>query len=205
MKICITLDDVLRAKTSQFGKIYKKHINPDIDLETLDFSSGDLCKIFNFKNKKEYETFLYVDYVFDIFAEAITCEKMLDKKLNLWLLGLDDNEDLCEPVELMLSNTMEFNASIGFTYFFISKTATRIREVFLPSDSSEIWDKCDVLITADTKLLKNKPQNKVVVKIETDYNKECDADFTYDKLSSFLEDKEILNKIQKLNVEEHVQ
>ena len=46
MKICLTLDDVLRNKTVQLGKIYKKYINPDIDLESLDFSTNNYEDIF---------------------------------------------------------------------------------------------------------------------------------------------------------------
>lgn len=198
MKISITLDDVLRAKTAQFGKMYKKYIDNDIDLETIDFSKNNLCKAFGFKTQKEYEKFLYEDYVFEVFGEATTCEKQLDKKLNLWLLSLQDNEEVSEPVEVSLSNPMEFNTSIGYTYFFISKMATRIREVFLPAVSSEIWDKCDVLITADPKLLSCKPDNKIAIKIETDYNKECNADYTYDKLSSFISDEEIIGKLDSI-------
>jgi len=197
MKITITLDDVLRAKTQQFGKMYKKYIKPDLDLESLDFTSGDLQSIFGFKTKKEYEKFLYEDYAFEVFGEANACEKMLDKKLNLWLIALDNDEDLTEPLEFSLSNTMEFNASIGFTYFFLSKMATRIREVFLPANSQEIWDRNDVVITADPKLLKNKPTGKKVVKIETDYNKKYDADLTYKKLADIFEDDEFIKKISE--------
>ena len=153
MRLCFTIDDVLRAKTIQFGKIYKKYINPEIDLATLDFSTNNYAQIFGFESKKEYNKFLYEDYAFEIFAEAGTCEKTVDKKLNLWLLDLQNNADLQEPVETLWANPMEFNASIGFTYFFLSKMATRIREVFLPADSSLIWTKCDVLVTADPKLL----------------------------------------------------
>ena len=197
MRICITLDDVLRAKTYQFGKIYKKNINPSIQLETLDMSSGDLCEIFGFKKRKEYNKFLYEDYVFEIFGEANTSEKGVDKKLNLWLLQMADNDDLDEPVELLLSNPMEFNASIGCSYFFVSILATRIREVHFPADSQKIWDLCDVLITADKKLLDNKPEGKKSIKIETDYNADSTADYTYEKLSDFLDDEEIINKLQK--------
>ena len=197
MRICITLDDVLRAKTYQFGKIYKKNIDPSIQLDTLDMSSGDLCEIFGFKDRKEFNKFLYEDYVFEIFGEAITTEKGVDKKLNLWLLQMADNDELDEPVELLLANPMEFNASIGFSYFFVSKLATRIREVHFPADSQKIWDLCDVLITADKKLLDNKPKGKKSIKIETDYNVDSNADYTYEKLSAFLDDEEIINKLQK--------
>ena len=198
MRLCFTLDDVLRNKTVQIGKIYKKYIDPDINLEELDFSTNNYERIFGFENKKEFEKFLYEDYVFEIFAEATACDKMLDKKLNLWLIEQENNDELNEKLEVSLSNPMEFNASIGYTYFFVSKMATRIREIFLPVDSQEIWDKCDVLVTADPKLLSSKPEGKLSVKIENDYNSDKPSDYTYASLSDFLQDEEIVKTLDKI-------
>lgn len=195
MKICITLDDVLRAKTKQFGKIYKKAF-PEAKLEEIDLSSGDLKIAFGFETKEAFNEFLYIDYPFEIFGEAPVTEKMLDKKLNLWLIRqADENPD----VSFMLSNPYEFNASIGYTYFFLSQIATRIREIYLPSNSKDIWNKCDVLITADKSLLDNKPEGKISIKIKTDYNTEEKADYEYDSLDAFLDDEEILKKLQGEN------
>ena len=195
MKICITLDDVLRGKTAQFGKIYKKYIDNDVDLDKIDISSGDLCKVFFNGDSKKYEKFLYEDYAFEIFSEAQPAEKMVDKNLILWHLDVAEDEDIDYDVELMLGNAREFNASIGYTYFFISKMATRIREVYLPKDSLELWEKCDIMVTADPYLLQNKPEGKVSVKIETDYNKDDDADYTYGSLQKFIDDKDNFKKI----------
>lgn len=197
MKICLTLDDVLRNKTVQLGKIYKKYINPDIDLETLDFSTNNYEEIFGFKSRKEFNKFLYEDYVFEIFGEATACEKTLDKKLNLWLLEQENNDDLQNKLQVSISNPREFNASIGCTCFFLSKMATRIREMFFPADSNDIWEKCDVLITADPGLLKSKPEGKTSIKISNDYNEDCEADYTYDSLANFLIDKDIIPNLDK--------
>ena len=201
MRLTFTLDDVIRAKSMQFGKMYKKYIDPNIDLSSLDFSSGNLQEIFGFKNKKSFEKFLYEDYPFEVFAEATTCEKQLDKKLNLWLLNLENDEVADElDIKVALSNTNEFNASIGYSYFFVSKIATRIREVFFPSDYLEIWKKTDILVTADPKLL-NTP-NKIVIKIETDYNKDCECDLSYNSLMELLEDEEFFVKIKEIMIKE---
>ena len=75
--------------------------------------------------------------------------------------------------------------------------ATRIRNIFFPADSSEIWDRCDVLITADPNLLNNKPEGKTSIRIENDYNKDCEADYSYSSLSEFLLDKEIILTLDK--------
>jgi len=194
MKIAFTLDDVLRDKTKQILKIYKKYVDPSFDTEAVDLSTNNFQEILGFETKQDYQQFLYEDYVFEIFAEAEAVEKMLDKKFNLWLLSLAEED---EPVDVILTNPFEFNASIGFTHFFLSKMATRVRETYFPIDSSTIWDRCDVLVTAEPKLIKEKPEGKKVVKIETPYNKDLEADLTYQSLSELIEDKEIITKLSE--------
>ena len=194
MKICVTLDDVLRAKTKQFGKIYKKYINNEIELSEIDLNDGNLQKAFNMSDE-EYHNFLFKDYPFEIFAEANAMERMLDKMFNLWHIALESDE---EDVELMLGNTKAFNASIGYTYFFLSKIASRVREIYFPEyyHSEKLWDRCDAIITADTELLKNKPKGKISIKIETPYNENIGSDFSYNGLSELIDDKEFFEKIR---------
>lgn len=205
MKICFTLDDVIRAKTQQLGKTYKQFVNPNIDLNSLEFPTNDYAEIFGFDGKSEYNNFLYNQYAYEIFAKAPVTEKMIDKGLNLWLLKLPEIAEDYEGenpthIDTMIANPMEFNASIGYTCFFLSKMATRIREFYFPLDSLTIWDKCDVLITADPKLLENKPKGKISIKIETSYNKDLLSDYTYDSLQSFIDDENIIkNLIEKCN------
>lgn len=197
MRICITLDDVIRAKTAQVCKIYQKYIDASINLDELDLSNLNLGEVLGFESDSEYKDFLYNTYSYEVFAEASTTEKMVDKTLNLWHKNLSNNDELDEPVELMLANPFEFNNSIGYTYFFLSKIATRVRDIYLPIDSSTIWDKCDVLITATPNLIENKPDGKTVIKIKMPYNKDIKSDYTYDKLSDFLKDNEIIEKLLK--------
>lgn len=192
MKICFTLDDVIRAKTVQIGKIYKRNINGDINLDALDFSTNDYQEIFSFKTKADWQKFLYSDYAYEIFGEAPVTTKGVDKEFNLWLIGL---QDIDEEIEVSLANPFEFNASIGFTCFFLSKIASRVRELYFPVDSSEIWDKCDVLVTADPKLIEEKPEGKICVKISMPYNKDLEADYSFDSLSDALKENNMLKKL----------
>lgn len=195
MRICVTLDDVLRAKTRQFGKIYKKAFGVDDEfLESRDFSTNDLCQVFEFESRDKYNDFLYKDYPFEIFAEALPMERMLDKNFNLWTLKVsEENED----IDFILANPFEFNTSIGFTCFFLSQIATRIREFYFPKDSHDIWNRCDVLITADPKLLREKPDGKIVIKIDAPYNKEIEADLEYESLSSLISDDKFIEKVNE--------
>ena len=193
MKICITLDDVLRAKTKQVGKIYKKFVK-DIDLDHIEVTSNSVEDILGL-TKEEARKFLYDDYPFEIFAEAEVCEKMLDKNLNLWHLRMHEEYD--DEFELCIANPYEFNTSIGNTCFFLARIATRVREFHFPTNSSDIWNYCDVLVTADPALLDCKPEGKKSVKIETSYNKDSESDLSYDALSSLLNDSEFFSKLKE--------
>ena len=196
MKICLTIDDVIRNKTKAFIKAYNKEKGTDIDPDTFAPTSAVLSDMFKFKSVKDYYRFLYDDYHFEIFGEAEQCTRMLDKKLNLWLIEQNDNLEMeGKKADFMLANLREFNQSIGDTYFYLSKIATRIREVFFPKDPDDVWKKCDILITADPYLIENKPEGKTVVKIEMPYNKDKTADFTYKNLDELLSDKEFITKV----------
>jgi hypothetical protein len=197
MRICITLDDVIRAKTRQFGKILAKSKGEkDGALSGVEVTTNDLCEVFGFESRGEYNKFLYEDYPFEVFAEAPVMERMLDKKLNLWILGLL-NEEGWSDTEFILANPYEFNTSIGYTCFFLSQIATRVREFYFPADSSKIWDKCDVLITADPKLLAEKPEGKIAIKIDTSYNKDSECDYSYESLTKLIEDNDVKEKFRK--------
>lgn len=196
MKICFTLDDVIRAKTRQFGKILAKSRGLEEDAYAdIEITTNNLGKVFAFDSTTDYQEFLYKDYPFEVFAEAPVMERMLDKRFNLWTLDIENKEG-CEDIEFMLANPFEFNASIGYTCFFLSQIATRIREFYFPKNSSDIWNKCDVLVTADPKLLAEKPEGKKSVKIEAPYNKDSEADLTYESLSKLIEDEEFTEKLR---------
>jgi hypothetical protein len=105
------------------------------------------------------------------------------------------NIDVEEPIDIIIVSTMEYGITIPATYWFISKLGCRAREIYLPTDSSTIWDKCDVLITANPKLLLEKPEGKKSVKIKTDYNANCEADFEYNNMLEFLSRDEYIEKL----------
>ena len=198
MKICFTIDDVIRNKTKAFIKAYNKDKGTEIDPDTFEATSSSLKDMFKFKTVKDFYRFLYDDYHFEISGEAEQCTRMLDKKLNLWLINMHElayEEE--KEIDFMWASPQEFNQSIGDTYFYLSKIATRIREVFFPREPLDIWEKCDVLVTADPLLITNKPEGKTVVKIEMPYNKEASADITYKNLEELLKDEEFITKIEK--------
>lgn len=195
MKIAIDLNDVIRDYSVNFLKYYVEGYNHDFNLDDFEFWTNDYSALFPFKTTASYNNFVYNDYSFELFGKCGMCSTRLDAELNNWTEKTVKEMDTNEEIELMFVSTMEYGPSIGYSYYFLSKMGTKIREVYFPKDSSTIWDKCDVLITANPSLLNNKPEGKKSIKINTEYNKECIADYSFSNFSSFLKDSENTKKL----------
>lgn len=190
MKIAVDLNDVLRDFTANFGKYFRRCYDEDINLDEIEIETNDLSEVFPFKSRYDYEHFTYEDFAWELFAKCPLCDSGLGAAFSNWVTKTVTDIDTEDPIEVMIVSPMEYGLTIPSTYWFISKAGCRTREVYLPMDSLTIWDKCDVLITANPKLLKNKPEGKKSVKIVADYNNDCEADFTYDNMLDFLSDDE---------------
>lgn len=199
MKIAIDLNDVIRAYSKTFAKYYKKEKNESLDIDNIELFSNDLSDVFEFNNKEEYHKFLYEDYPYEIFGSCPPVEKDLPSNITNWLTNVIDNIEIDDEIEFMIVSPMEYALTIQSTYFFLSKIGCRIREVYLPKDSSTIWDKCDVLISANPKLLNLKPDNKISIKINMPYNNNCQSDFSYESMNDFILDENNVYKLLNKN------
>jgi hypothetical protein len=187
MKIAIDLNDVLRAYTKNFAKVFKREYDHTFDETVLEITTNELDKIFPFDSKIEYQRFVYHDYPFELFGSCEAMSKETPTQFTIWLNKLKDI-DTEESIDVMIVSAMEYELSIQSSYFFLSKMGCKVREVYFPSDSTTIWDKCDILITANPKLLNNKPEGKVSIKIDADYNAECESDERYSTIVEYMED-----------------
>lgn len=197
MKIAIDLNDVIRDFTMNFAKYYSREYNKGFDLNDIEFWTNDLSAVLPFKTDRAYEKFTYEDFSYELFAKNPTATSNLGVELNEWYEKIVKNIESEESIDIMIVSPMEYGLSIQCTLFFLSKIGTRFREIYLPTDSLTIWDKCDALITANPLLLDNKPENKVSIKIKTDYNNECESDYTYSTLSVFLKNENNILKLLK--------
>ena len=200
MRIAVDLNDVLRDFTMNFEKYYKQGYDHTFDYDNLELWTNEVQALYPFKNQGAYEKFVYEDYAYELFGHCPTCSLQLSAAFNDWVTKTVPNIDCEEPIEIIMVSPFEYGLSIASTYFFLSKIGCRVREVFMPSDSAEIWNKCDVLITANPQLLAMKPEGKVTVKIKQEYNENSEADFTYNSFKKFAEDENntlsIIEKIQ---------
>ena len=81
--------------------------------------------------------------------------------------------------------------AIQSTFFFLSKIGARVRKVFFPRSVKEVWDECDVVITANNQMLDEEiPEDKKVVLINKEFNeKNKDKAFlTYNSLDEVIND-----------------
>lgn len=189
MRIAFDLNDVLRDYSSNFVKVYNKAFYEEFDEDNLVISSPNMNEVLPFDNKAAYTAFLYEDYPFEIYGKCPATEKGLSGYLSQWVRDME-HTDIDEDIELLVVSPMETGLAIPSSCFFLSKLGYPFREVYFPKDSATIWDRCDILVTASPRMLDNKPDNKKVVKITTDYNKECSSDWTYDSVLAFLTDTE---------------
>lgn len=196
MKIAIDLNDVLRDFTRQFAKYYQIGYDHSYDMDSLELTTNDPEILFPFKSKRAYENFTYMDYPYEIFGCAPATHKELPGLFNEWFHNIE-NIDTSENIEFIIVSPMEHGLSIPSTNFFLSKFGCKIREIYFPLDSQDIWNKCDVLITANPLLLDMKPQGKITIKIKQDYNLDYKGDIEYNSMKKFLEDEHNIEKILK--------
>lgn len=195
MKIAIDLNDVVRDFSNNFIRYYIEGYNHEFDLDDFEFWSPYLNQVFPFQSDAAYTNFVYNDFAFELFGKCDVCSRNLESELNDWTEKTVKGIESDEPIELMFVSTMEYGNSIGNTLFFLSKIGTKVRDYYFPSDSKTIWDRCDVLITANPYLMEIKPEGKKVIKINTEYNKETEADYSFNSLSSFITNNENLKNL----------
>ena len=189
MKIAIDINDVLRDFTSQFKNYYIKGIDPSFEIEDDEITSFDFSEIFPFKDRNAYNIFKYVDFAFELYGRAEPMDKMLPYRFNDWTQKTLKDLDKEYIPDIMLVSPFETGKSIQSTYAFLSKISSSVREIYFPVDSSTIWDRCDILITANPNLIENAPEGKTVVKVEMPYNKNVETKYTFKSLMDVINDE----------------
>lgn len=190
MRIAIDINDVLRDFTGQFKKQYIKHIDSTFNIEDEDIKSSDLFEVFPFDNREQYEKFRYLDCPYEIYGRAEPMDQMLPYRFNDWLQNTLRDVDEDKIPDVMLVSPLEANLTIQATYAFLAKLPTRAREVYFPIDSSTVWERCDILITANPLFLNNVPEDKIVIKINMPYNKDIECKYSFNSMMEIINDNE---------------
>jgi hypothetical protein len=118
---------------------------------------------------------------------------MSDGLMNHFNNFLTDIEDEGEHEIILISREVE--KSIPSTFFFLSKTGCRIKNIKFVLNYDEKWDDVDVLITANPKTLELKPSGKISIKVKSSYNKDVVSDYEIDSILDFINNEELRNRI----------
>ncbi len=190
MIVGFDLNGSIRNIDRQIGRYYAKEFDRTFDYENFDPDNIDKYRGFDFKNTLIYNKFLYEDYTLEIFGHSNECFRGVMNSLNNWFVNIIDLE--LTHITPMIVSTQEFSPSIHSTYYFLSKTGCKIRDIYLGKKYNDVWDKCDVIITSDPSIIKNKPNGKICIKINQKYNKDLDSDFSFDNLMECLKDDNLI-------------
>ena len=107
------------------------------------------------------------------------CRKDQDPTLlnDLYFEFRDSNE--------LIIVSSEIGRSKPSSLFFLSKFGCLVEKVFFYSEitKNNMLDEVDILLTANPDLLLNKPDNKIIIKFITDYNKNIKSEYEISSLS----------------------
>ena len=196
LTIGIELNHVVRNINRQILKYYAKEYDPSMEWEELDDQVDVLDKYCKFNSKYEKNNFLYINYPYEIFGCANTSERKLAVKITNWLSEITNIED--EDIRIVFYSLNEDALTIQSSFFFLSKIGSGVRKVIFPKKLEEVWEECDVVITArDEFFEKEIPEGKKVVLINREFNKDCKdkAFLNYDNLSDVISDNDFFKKV----------
>jgi hypothetical protein len=210
-KIGIEINGVLRDTISKFTELYEKHLvdshlnesadktyeiefsgdtdeviefNETIEVNNFEYkvlspvTSLDLRSHFSFPSKDDLYSFMYEEYTMELFGHAPSTEMLSFNLLNDIYYNLRDTYDL-----MIVSD--EIGRSKPSSLFFLSKFGCLVEKVFFYSEitKNDMLGEVDILLTANPDLLLNKPDNKIIIKFITDYNKNIKSEYEISSLS----------------------
>lgn len=189
-RIAIDLNDVVRDYSGQFINCYQKLIDPKFEMKDEDITSFDFSECFPFKSKSEYNNFKYTDAAFELHARAEMTDNRLQGVLTDWTDNILTNLDVDEDPEVFFFSPFELGITISATLSFLAAHGVRAREYYFPVNSMTIYDKCDILITANPNLVKNCPEDKTVIMINRPYNKNVETKYLFRNLFEVIKDED---------------
>ena len=190
MRIGIEVNGVLRNTIGKIEQTYQKFYidkTDGIDDEdpfeykiNLPVTSLELKNHFEFQSDEELFSFLYEEFAMEIFGHSQSSEYSSFNDLQeIYVKYRDENE--------LLIVSDEIGKSKPATLFFLSKFGCQLEKVKFYSNLTinSMWDEIDVLLTSNPALLLEYPTNKIVVKYETEYNKDIESEHTITTIKEF--------------------
>ena len=190
MRIGIEVNGVLRNTLGKIEQTYQKFMidktdgieyEDDFKYEiTYPIENLEIKKHFSFRDDNEMYSFLYEEFPMEIFGHSQSSEYTTFNDLNEIYVNMRDNHEL-----LIVSD--EISKSKPATLFFLSKFGCLVEKIKFYSNitMNSMWDEVDVLLTSNPSLLLEYPKEKIVIKFETEYNKNIDSLYTISSIKEF--------------------
>ena len=200
MRIGIEVNGVLRNTLGKLEQTYQKFLidktdgieyEDDFKYEIIKpIDNIEVKKHFTFKDDDDMYSFLYEEFPMEIFGHSQSSEYTTFNDLNEIYTKLREEHDL-----LIVSD--EIGKSKPATLFFLSKFGCLVEKIKFYSNITikSMWDEVDVLLTSSPTLLLDCPKDKLIIKFETEYNKNIDSFHTIKSLKEF---EEKLNQIENV-------
>lgn len=187
MRIAIEINGVLRNTIDKIVQTYQKYMIDKTDgIEdeesfkyemNLPVTSLTLQDHFKFQNDEELYSFLYEEFPMEIFGHSQSTEYSSFNELNDIYVNLRDNHDL-----IIVSD--EIGKSKPASLFFLSKFGCQLEKVKFYSNLTinSMWNEIDILLTSNPALLLEHPDDKTIIKYQTEYNKQIDTKYSITEL-----------------------
>lgn len=197
MRFGIEINGVLRNTLGKIEQTYQKFfIDKTEGIEDADsfeykitapVNTLELKNHFTFQSDEEIYSFLYEEFPMEIFGHAQSTEYTTFNDLNDIYVNYREYFDF-----LIVSD--EIGRSKPASLFFLSKFGCQLEKVKFYSNITlnSMWDEVDILLTSNPALLLDYPEGKIVIKYETEYNKDIPCVHTINTI------KELDDKIKQL-------
>jgi hypothetical protein len=191
MKFAFDTDEVLRDTLSKMKATYEKFFIEDYVAEEGEeefeykiiepITSNKFSEHFSFPSESDYINFLYLDFPMNIFGHSPSIsantfntfseiqKTVLSKRDKLSVIGMGVAK--IKPASLFFYS--KYGMEVDNIQFYNKKTIKKI------------WSKFDVIVTANPDLLEIKPKNKISIKVNTEYNTNCESDYSIDSIEGF--------------------
>ena len=213
-KIGIEINGVLRDTIGKFTQVYEKHMIDEMGEDSKTFNidmsgntelnnkddifeykiisevtSLDLLNHFSFKNQEELYSFMYEDFVMQIFGHAGSSETFSFNDLNDFYLEFRDKYEI-----IIISD--EIGRSKPSSLFFLSKFGCLIETIKFYSNTTKktILDNIDIIVTANPDIISESSKEKKIIKYVTNYNQKNKSEHEISSL------KELSKCLQKLSI-----
>lgn len=211
--IGIDLNEVLRNYRETVIYFYNKETGKDLDLSdklslediikfeeetmTTFFIDNPIDVFYSTRNNISEETitrtsqelyrdFLYKDYLIEIFGNARTVEH----QTNLYLYTLLHRYQEYDFKILV----KDYRVTVAPTLLFLSSIRLPVTEIKFVKSYDEIWDNCDVYVTANPEIIKTVKYGKKVIKFNHQINEDVEAETSISSLSELYE-KDLLQNL----------